>query len=41
MAQPVGEISVMRDIEIINKAVEDAQTFLRDYIEPGRDVIRI
>jgi hypothetical protein len=25
----------MRDIEIINKAMEDAQAVLSDYIEPG------
>ncbi|WNV09588.1 hypothetical protein [Tardiphaga sp. 709] len=25
----------MRDIDIINKAVEDAQSVLRDFIRPG------
>jgi hypothetical protein len=25
----------MRDIDIINKAMEDAQAVLRDYIQPG------
>ncbi len=25
----------MRDVEIINKAMEDAQALLRDYIKPG------
>jgi hypothetical protein len=25
----------MRDIDIINKAMEDAQAVLRDFIEPG------
>lgn len=25
----------MRDIDIINKAMEDAQAVLRDYVQPG------
>jgi hypothetical protein len=32
---PAREGSVMRDIDIINKAMEDAQAVLRDFIQPG------